>query len=57
MLQAAISMFFIGLLAYVLGANNIAGFSIELGKILFIVFFALSILGFIGNLFYRKRPS
>lgn len=57
MLQAAISLFVIAILAFILGANNIAGVSVELGKILFFVFIALSIISFLGNLFYKKGSS
>ena len=55
MLQAAISLFIIGIFAFILGANNIAGMSVELGRMLFIVFVALSIVSFVVNLFYKKR--
>lgn len=50
MLRAAISFFLIGLLAFTLGANNIAGLSIELGRILFIGFLVLATMSVLANL-------
>ena len=50
MLRAAISFFLIGLFAFVLGAYNIAGLSIELGKVLLGVFLVLAVVSFLANL-------
>ena len=47
MLRAAVTFFIIGLLAILLGANNIAGVSIELGKVLLFVFLALAVVSFL----------
>ena len=47
MISAAITFFMIALVAYLLGANSIAGVSIEVGKILLIVFLALSVISFL----------
>lgn len=37
MVRAAISFFILALVAYVLGANGIAGLSVEIGKTLLVV--------------------
>ncbi len=50
MLRAAIAFFVIGLLALVLGANNVAGLSVEVGKTLLFVFLALAIISFVVSL-------
>ncbi|MGZ3652889.1 MAG: DUF1328 domain-containing protein [Bdellovibrionota bacterium] len=57
MLRASISFFLIGLLAVVLGANNIAGLSIEVGKTLLFVFVALSVLSFLYTIVTGKRSK
>jgi uncharacterized membrane protein YtjA (UPF0391 family) len=44
MIRAAIGFFVLGLLAVLLGANNVAGLSIEMGKMLLFVFIVLAIL-------------
>lgn len=44
MIRAAISFFVLAILAYVLGANGIAGLSVEIGKTLLVVFLALSVI-------------
>lgn len=51
MLRAAITFFVIGLLAILFGAYNVAGVSIELGKILLIVFLALALVSLLISLF------
>jgi uncharacterized membrane protein YtjA (UPF0391 family) len=50
MLRAAIAFFVIALIAVFLGANNIAGMSMELGKVLLAVFLVLAVLSFLANL-------
>lgn len=50
MLRAAIAFFVIGLVAVFLGANNIAGVSIELGKLLLGVFLVLAVISFVVSL-------
>lgn len=50
MLRAAIAFFIIGILAIVLGANNVAGLSVEVGRTLLIVFVVLSIISFLASL-------
>ena len=57
MLRAAIAFFVIGLLAVFLGANNIGGLSIELGKTLLFVFLALAIVSFVVSLVTGRRTG
>lgn len=55
MIRAAIAFFIIGILAYILGANSIAGMSVELGKVLLVVFLGLAVLGFITSLVTGRK--
>ncbi len=55
MVRTAISFFVLALVAFILGAYGIAGLSMEIGKILIIVFLALSIISFVGAMFTGKR--
>ncbi len=55
MLRAAIAFFVIGLLAIFLGANNIGGISIDLGKTLLFIFVALAVVSFIVSLVSGRR--
>lgn len=56
MVRAAIAFFVLALVAYLLGANGIAGISIEIGKILLVVFLVLAAISFLASLFSgRKR--
>ena len=50
MLRAAIIFFVLGLIAMLFGAYGIAGVSIEVGKILLMVFVVLAILSFVVGL-------
>ncbi len=57
MLRAAIAFFVIGLIAVVLGANNVAGLSIEMGKIILYVFLALAVLSFLYTLLTGRKAK
>lgn len=57
MIRAAIAFFVLALIAYFLGANGIAGLSMDIGKILVIVFLVLAILSFVASLLTGKKPS
>lgn len=57
MLRAAISFFIIGLVAVLLGAYNIGGLSIELGKTLLFVFLILAALSFLGSMFSGRKTA
>lgn len=50
MLRAAIIFFVLGLIAMLFGAYGIAGVSIEVGKVLLMVFVVLAILSFVVGL-------
>ncbi len=50
MLQAAIAFFVLALLAMVLGAGNIAGISMDIGRTLLWVFLVLAVVSFVASL-------
>jgi uncharacterized membrane protein YtjA (UPF0391 family) len=55
MIRAAVGFFIFGLLAIFLGANNIAGLSIEMGKTLLVVFVACAVLSFLASVVTGRR--
>lgn len=55
MINAAISFFILALIAYALGANGIAGMSIEIGKILLFVFLILAATSYVLSLTSKKK--
>jgi uncharacterized membrane protein YtjA (UPF0391 family) len=57
MLRAAISFFVLGLIAFLLGANGIAGLSIEIGRMLLVVFLILAVISFVFSLFNGNRHN
>lgn len=57
MVRAAIAFFILALVAFVLGATGIAGLSIEIGKILLVVFLVLAVLSFLGSVIWGKNPK
>ena len=57
MLRAAIAFFVIGLLAFALGANGIAGLSVDAGKLLLLVFVALAVVSFLTTLVTGRKPK
>jgi uncharacterized membrane protein YtjA (UPF0391 family) len=50
MLKASIVFFVLGLLAYFLGAYELLGVSVDIGKMLLVVFLIFSLISFIGSL-------
>jgi uncharacterized membrane protein YtjA (UPF0391 family) len=50
MLRAAIGFFVLALVAILLGANNIAGVSMEVGRMLLFVFLVLAVISFVVSL-------
>ena len=50
MIRASLSFFVLALVAYLLGANGIAGISVEIGQTLLFVFLALAILSFLVSI-------
>jgi uncharacterized membrane protein YtjA (UPF0391 family) len=57
MLRATIAFFIIGLFAFFLGANNIGGLSMDVGRFLLTTFVALAILSFLVTLVTGKKPN
>ena len=57
MLRASLTFFFLGLLALVLGFYEVAGISLELGRLLLFVFLGLAILTFLGALMTGRTPK
>ena len=55
MLRAALLFFVLALVSVFLGANNIAGLSMEIGKDLVFVFLALAVLSFAVTLVTGKK--
>ena len=51
MLKASIAFFLLAILAYIFGANSIAGFTLEIGRTLLFIFIFLSVISFIYSLF------
>jgi uncharacterized membrane protein YtjA (UPF0391 family) len=56
MLRAAIIFFIVGLLAMVLGAYNVAGLSLEVGRLLLGVFVVLAIISLVAGLITGRTP-
>lgn len=56
MLRAAITLFVIGLVAMLFGMYNVAGVSMELGRLLLFVFVGLAVIGFIAALVTGRSP-
>lgn len=54
MLRAAIAFFILALVAFLLGATGVAGLSMEIGRILLVVFLVLAVIAFGVNLLGRK---
>ncbi|MFN9069122.1 MAG: DUF1328 family protein [Bdellovibrionales bacterium] len=55
MIRAAISFFILAILAYFLGAYGVAGLSVEIGKVLLVVFLALAFVSFLASLVSGRR--
>lgn len=56
MLRAAIVFFVVGLLALMLGLYGIAGFTLEVGRLLLIVFLVLGVLSFVASAITGRKP-
>jgi uncharacterized membrane protein YtjA (UPF0391 family) len=56
MLRAAIVFFVIGLVAFALGAGNLAGMSTSVGKLLPEVFVVLAVLSLLASLITGRAP-
>lgn len=57
MIRAAVAFFILAIVAFVLGANGIAGISIEIGKALLVVFLALAVISFLVSLVKGKNTQ
>jgi len=57
MLRAAIGFFILAVFAVLLGANGIAGISLEIGHDLLAIFLILAVLSFLASLFTGRRPK
>ncbi len=57
MIRAAIAFFAFAILAYVLGANNIAGTSVEVGQTLLFVFLILAVISVLASLLTGRRQK
>ena len=54
MLRGALAFFVIGLIAMALGAYNVAGVSLELGRTLLSVFLIFAVISFAASLFNSR---
>ena len=57
MLRAAILFFVLALVAMLLGATGFAGMSMEIGRILLVVFLVLAVISFVINLITGRNPK
>ena len=57
MIRAAIGFFILALFAFFLGANRIAGLSMEIGELLLFVFLALAVISFLAYIITGKKPQ
>ncbi len=57
MLRAALAFFVLAIIALLLGATGIAGMSIEIGKVLLMVFLVLAIISFLAGVLTGKKPN
>ena len=55
MIRAAILFFVLALFSVLFGAYGVAGISMEIGKILLMVFLALAVLSFVGSLVTGRK--
>lgn len=56
MLKAAIAFFVLALISIIFGANNLAGLSMEVGKVLLFVFLALAVISFVVSILTGRSP-
>ncbi|MGE0529634.1 MAG: DUF1328 family protein [Bdellovibrionales bacterium] len=57
MLRAALAFFVLAILAYILGATGVAGISMDIGRILLVVFLVLAVIGVAVGLLGGRRPK
>ena len=56
MIRAAISFFVLALVAFIFGANGIAGLSMEIGRVLLAVFLVLAAISFVAAMITGRKP-
>ena len=57
MLRAALAFFVLALVAYVLGATGFAGVSMDIGRMLLMVFIVLAAISLVGGLVTGRRSD
>ncbi len=57
MLRAALLFFVLALVAILFGATGFAGVSMEIGRILLIVFLVLAVISFLGGMLTGRNPK
>ena len=57
MLRAALAFFILAIVAYLLGAGGVAGMSMEIGRVLLVVFLVLAVIGVAVGLIGGGRPK
>lgn len=57
MIRAAVAFFIMAIIAYVLGANQVGGISLEIGKTLVVVFLVLAVVSFLVSLVTGKNTQ
>lgn len=55
MLRAALAFFILALIAFVFGATGFAGVSMEIGRLLLMVFIVLAVISLLGGLLTGRR--
>lgn len=55
MLNTAIAFFILAIVAILLGVTGVAGVSLQIGKILLVVFLVLALISYFGRSWTRKR--
>lgn len=55
MLRAAISFFILAIVAYLFGFNGIMGISLEIGRLLLVVFVGLAIISYIASVISKNK--
>lgn len=57
MLRAALGFFIVAIVAMLLGAGNIAGISMEAGRLLLFVFLGLAVISLLAGLITGRSPK
>lgn len=57
MLRAAIAFFILAIVAILFGVTGVAGVSMEIGKLLLIVFLVLAVISYFGGTWTGRGPK